>query len=107
MGEETGLEVRITEPLDSIEYWFVQRGTRIHKTVHYFLMEPIGGDLDRHDHEFDQVKWLVPAGRAGRPDVRDGAGPRRPRSRPPPSGSPGRSRALARASHGRDRRLTA
>ena len=58
VAEETGLEVRITEPLDSIEYWFVQRGTRIHKTVHYFLMEPIGGDLARHDREFEQVRWL-------------------------------------------------
>jgi 8-oxo-dGTP pyrophosphatase MutT (NUDIX family) len=56
--EETGLEVRITGPLDSIEYWFVQSGTRIHKTVHYFLMEPIGGDLARHDHEFDEVRWI-------------------------------------------------
>jgi 8-oxo-dGTP pyrophosphatase MutT (NUDIX family) len=59
VGEETGLEVRITDVLDSIEYWFVQRGTRIHKTVHYFLMEPIGGDLARHDHEFDQVRWVT------------------------------------------------
>jgi len=58
VGEETGLEVRITDVLDSIEYWFVQRGTRIHKTVHYFLMEPVGGDLERHDHEFDQVRWV-------------------------------------------------
>jgi 8-oxo-dGTP pyrophosphatase MutT (NUDIX family) len=56
--EETGLDVRITDVLDSIEYWFVQRGTRIHKTVHYFLMEPVGGDLSRHDHEFDQVRWV-------------------------------------------------
>jgi 8-oxo-dGTP pyrophosphatase MutT (NUDIX family) len=56
--EETGLEVRITDILESIEYWFVQRGTRIHKTVHYFLMEPLGGDLSRHDHEFDQVRWI-------------------------------------------------
>jgi 8-oxo-dGTP pyrophosphatase MutT (NUDIX family) len=56
--EETGLQVRITGPLDSIEYWFVQSGTRIHKTVHYFLMEPIGGDLARHDHEFDEVRWI-------------------------------------------------
>jgi 8-oxo-dGTP pyrophosphatase MutT (NUDIX family) len=63
VGEETGLEVRITDELDSIEYWFVQRGTRIHKTVHYFLMEPTGGDLARHDHEFDQVRW-VPFGEA-------------------------------------------
>ena len=59
VAEETGLEVRITDLLDSIEYWFVQRGTRIHKTVHYFLMEPIGGDLARHDHEFDQVRWIA------------------------------------------------
>jgi 8-oxo-dGTP pyrophosphatase MutT (NUDIX family) len=58
VGEETGLEVRIVRPLDSIEYWFVQSGRRIHKTVHYFLMEPTGGDLGRHDHEFDQVRWL-------------------------------------------------
>lgn len=56
--EETGLEVRITGPLDSIHYTFVQRGTRIAKTVHYFLMEPIGGDLSRHDHEFDEVRWI-------------------------------------------------
>lgn len=58
VAEETGLEVRISDVLDSIEYWFIQRGTRIHKTVHYFLMEPIGGDLDRHDHEFDKVRWV-------------------------------------------------
>ena len=58
VAEETGLEVRISDVLESIEYWFVQRGTRIHKTVHYYLMEPIGGDLDRHDHEFDQVRWV-------------------------------------------------
>ena len=56
--EETGLKVRIRVPLDLIEYTFVQSGTRIHKTVHYFLMDPIGGDLARHDHEFDEVRWI-------------------------------------------------
>lgn len=58
VGEETGLEVRIVAPLGSIEYSFVRSGTRIHKTVHYFLMETTGGDLDRHDHEFDEVRWV-------------------------------------------------
>jgi 8-oxo-dGTP pyrophosphatase MutT (NUDIX family) len=58
VAEETGLQVRITRPLGSIEYWFVKRGARIHKTVHYFLMDPIGGDLSRHDHEFEQVRWI-------------------------------------------------
>lgn len=58
VAEETGLEVRIVDRLDSIEYWFVQGGTRIHKTVHYFLMEPTGGDLAGHDHEFEEVRWV-------------------------------------------------
>jgi 8-oxo-dGTP pyrophosphatase MutT (NUDIX family) len=58
VAEETGLEVAITGQLPSIEYTFVQRGTRIHKTVHYFLMEPTGGDLARHDHEFAKVRWV-------------------------------------------------
>ena len=56
--EETGLDVRIVEPLPSIDYTFVQDGRRIHKTVHYFLMEPTGGDLSRHDHEFERVRWV-------------------------------------------------
>lgn len=59
VAEETGLEVRITQPFDAIQYTFVQHGTRIHKTVHYFLMEPTGGDLARHDHEFQDVRWIA------------------------------------------------
>ena len=64
VGEETGLQVRIVAPLPSIEYTFIQDGTRIRKTVHYFLMEPTGGDLSRHDHEFEAVRW-VPFAEAG------------------------------------------
>jgi len=56
--EETGLLVRILAPVGPIEYVFVQRGVRIHKTVHYFLMEAIGGDLAGHDREFDEVRWI-------------------------------------------------
>jgi 8-oxo-dGTP pyrophosphatase MutT (NUDIX family) len=64
VGEETGLEVRIVERLPSIEYTFVQSGTRIRKTVHYFLMEPTGGDLAGHDREFERVQW-IPFAQAG------------------------------------------
>lgn len=63
VAEETGLEVRLLAPLDAIEYSFVQGRARIHKTVHYWLMEPVGGDLERHDHEFEEVRW-VPVGEA-------------------------------------------
>ena len=58
VAEETGLEVRIVAPVGAIEYFFTQDGQRIHKTVHYFLMEQVGGSLDGHDHEFDEVLWM-------------------------------------------------
>ena len=56
--EETGLTVRIVEPVGSIHYSFVERGTRIDKTVHHFLMVPTGGSLAGHDREFDEVRWV-------------------------------------------------
>jgi 8-oxo-dGTP pyrophosphatase MutT (NUDIX family) len=59
VAEETGLDVRITGPLSAIDYTFTQDGTRIHKTVHYFLMEAVGGDLSQHDHEFERVRWVT------------------------------------------------
>lgn len=59
VAEETGLSVRIVSPLDAIRYTFVQRNTRIHKTVHYFMMEPTGGSLEGHDHEFEEVRWIA------------------------------------------------
>ena len=59
VAEETGLVVRITAPVGAIEYFFTEAGQRVHKTVHYFLMEAVGGSLDAHDHEFDDVRWLA------------------------------------------------
>ncbi len=56
--EETGLQVRIVGTIGDIHYRFVRDGTRIDKTVHYYLMEPTGGDLADHDHEFDEVRWF-------------------------------------------------
>jgi len=58
VSEETGLQVRIVAPLGEIHYWFVRRGIRYSKTVHYYLMEPLGGDLAEHDREFDAVAWV-------------------------------------------------
>jgi 8-oxo-dGTP pyrophosphatase MutT (NUDIX family) len=57
-SEETGLRVEIEQPIRSIAYFFVHGRTRFHKTVHFFLMRPIGGRLEDHDHEFDEVRWI-------------------------------------------------
>ena len=58
--EETGLEVEIDDSLGSIDYWFADLGkdVRYHKTVHFYLMVPVGGATDQHDPEFDVVQWF-------------------------------------------------
>ncbi|MSQ23463.1 MAG: NUDIX hydrolase [Chloroflexi bacterium] len=59
--EETGLDVRIVEPLPEISYWFFASGARHRKTVHFYLLESIGGDTADHDWEHDKVEWLPAA----------------------------------------------
>jgi len=60
--EETGLAGRLGPRLQRIEYWY--RGeedgqpVRYHKTVTFFLIEAIGGDIAGHDWEVDAVEWL-------------------------------------------------
>jgi 8-oxo-dGTP pyrophosphatase MutT (NUDIX family) len=60
--EETGLKVAVEEPIGSIQYWFVNpdQQTRYNKTVHFYLMTALGGSLEDHDPEFDEVVWFNP-----------------------------------------------
>ncbi len=59
VGEETGLEVEIVEPLLQIAYTFHLSDGRVQidKVVHHFLFRVTGGDVARHDHEYDHVGW--------------------------------------------------
>ena len=90
--EETGLEARVVAPLGPVDYRFVARGRRIHKTVHHFLLETIGGTLGTTDVEVAELAWVpldelsarlrFPLERdlvAGLPDVLAMASGRRPR----------------------------
>ncbi len=56
--EETGIQVRVIRPLHDIQYWFVLHGVRHYKTVHFYLMEAVGGDTSLHDHEYDVAAWF-------------------------------------------------
>lgn len=60
VGEETGLEVTIERPIGSIRYQFTHTdGTLFDKRVEHYLMAPLGGGVDGHDHEFDVVQWVA------------------------------------------------
>ncbi|MGV1004414.1 MAG: NUDIX domain-containing protein [Candidatus Nanopelagicales bacterium] len=56
--EETGLIGRVIAPLGVIDFWFVVEDKRIHKTVHHFVIEAIGGELSDEDIEVEAVEWV-------------------------------------------------
>ena len=48
----------IVAPLGVIDFWFVVEDRRIHKTVHHFVIEAIGGELSDADLEVEAVEWI-------------------------------------------------
>ncbi|MEQ1762637.1 MAG: NUDIX hydrolase [Pyrinomonadaceae bacterium] len=61
--EEAGITCEIIEPLDVIEYWFVASfdgapKKRYYKKVHFYLMKFLEGDVNDHDHEVVEARWV-------------------------------------------------
>jgi 8-oxo-dGTP pyrophosphatase MutT (NUDIX family) len=60
VSEETGIRGVVDDELGAIDYSFYSREdrSRIHKTVHYYLMHATGGDTADHDHEVSEARWV-------------------------------------------------
>ena len=74
--EETGIKAEIEKELPPVTYWFKFEGdpsTGFHsddksseragqelikKTVYYFIMKAVGGSIEKHDMEMEEVEWL-------------------------------------------------
>jgi 8-oxo-dGTP pyrophosphatase MutT (NUDIX family) len=58
VAEETGIMAGVRHPLGELDFWFMDRGRRVHKTVHHFVLDMRGGTLSTHDHEVSAVDWV-------------------------------------------------
>jgi 8-oxo-dGTP pyrophosphatase MutT (NUDIX family) len=60
--EEAGIETELLRLIETIEYWYqrVQYGKRIryHKFVHFYLLQYQSGDVENHDHEIEESRWV-------------------------------------------------
>ncbi len=57
--EETGVTGRPVATLPTIDYWFVERGRRIHKQVDYFLLVYAAGSTADYDpREVSGARWF-------------------------------------------------
>lgn len=58
VAEETGIVAAVRRPLGEVDFRFMDRGRRVHKTVHHFVLDLRGGTLSTDDHEVWAVEWF-------------------------------------------------
>lgn len=56
--EETGFEGAVRAPLGEVSYWYVWDGTRVRKTVHFFLMDLTRDEPGERDEEMEEIAWF-------------------------------------------------
>jgi len=60
--EEAGIETELLAPIEKIEYWYFgeQRGERMrfHKSVHFYLLAYRRGEVENHDAEVIEARWV-------------------------------------------------
>ena len=57
--EETGVRAKIIKEIPPVTYWYNWEGEKIKKTVYYYIMEYLSGDITKHDAEMENVEWLL------------------------------------------------
>jgi 8-oxo-dGTP pyrophosphatase MutT (NUDIX family) len=57
--EEAGVESRVVEKLGDVRYWYTREGRRIAKVVSFFLLAYVSGEVDDHDREVEDARWLA------------------------------------------------
>ena len=63
--EETAIEATVRAALGDVRYWYRRGGRRVFKIVHFYLCDHVGGDIEAHDDEVEEVRW-VPLAQAPR-----------------------------------------
>jgi 8-oxo-dGTP pyrophosphatase MutT (NUDIX family) len=56
--EETGVTAELLEELGEVRYWYHRGGRTIAKSVIFYLLLYIEGDLADHDDEVEEASWM-------------------------------------------------
>ena len=56
--EETGAVGEIQKALDPTTFWYAWEGEKRKKTVYYYIMNYVEGDITDHDMEMEDVRWV-------------------------------------------------
>ena len=64
VAEETGVAAELVGELGETHYRYERKRRRVAKRVAFFLFEYRSGDLEDHDHEIEEARWM-PIGGGG------------------------------------------
>jgi 8-oxo-dGTP pyrophosphatase MutT (NUDIX family) len=56
--EEAGVVGELVRELGKARYWYRRDGQAIGKTVTFYLFTYVEGDLDDHDDEVEEARWI-------------------------------------------------
>lgn len=56
--EETGIRAEIVAVLGTVDFWFTADDKRVHKTVHHFIMQAVGGEISGDNNEVLSAEWV-------------------------------------------------
>jgi len=56
--EEAGVSGELVSKLGDVRYWYQRSGRRVLKVVSFFLFAYREGDVDDHDHEIEEARWM-------------------------------------------------
>jgi len=62
IAEETGIRGEVVRRLGVVDYWFTGDDRRVHKVVHHFLLDALGGTLTVEgdpDGEAEDAEWVA------------------------------------------------
>lgn len=57
--EETGVSAEIVAELGTVSFWFTADDRRVHKTVHHFIMQAVGGEISGESSEVLTAEWVA------------------------------------------------
>jgi mutator protein MutT len=57
--EETGVNAELLEELGEVRYWYRRQGRTVAKSVVFYLLRYISGDIEDHDDEVEEVYWTA------------------------------------------------
>ena len=57
--EETGAVGEILYTLSPVSFWYQWENEKRKKTVYYYVMRFVKGDITQHDFEMEKVEWIT------------------------------------------------